>query len=550
MRRLRAHAAAADVVHLQWLSVPALDRFLLPAAAAACSPSTTRCRLARGRSRASARCSRAWTRVIAHSEHGAGRVARRWSGDPTACTGFPTAPSTTSPRRPDERPLPAELAAVEGPVILCFGLIRPYKGVDVLLEAFGRISGAELWIVGMPRMDLAPLRRLAERLRGDRAVRRPVHHRPRDPRLLSPRRRRRPPVPRIEQSGVLYTALAFGKAIVASSVGGFTEVGERDGAIRLVRAGGRGGARGGARGAGRRPGNASRAGRRRPRPPRRARTPGTRSPRARSTSTAGSCADNRCRCRRSRSSSGSRRGCSSTPTSAIRWCSRCSRAAAAARRRPPPASLPSVSLIIAAHDEEEVIAGQGRERPRARLPARAARADRRLRRLDRPHGGARPRGRRRPRARAAAGGQGPGPERRGRAGRGRAARVQRRQRELAPRRPAGAGRPLRRRRGRLRLRPGTPARPGRLQPGGRLLALRARRPRARVGPRRGHRRQRRHLRGSRLRVPGARARGQPRPLVPVHAHQARLSRRLRAGGRSPRRRWSPPPRGSSRASGG
>ena len=30
MRRLRAHAAAADVVHLQWLSVPDLDRFLLP----------------------------------------------------------------------------------------------------------------------------------------------------------------------------------------------------------------------------------------------------------------------------------------------------------------------------------------------------------------------------------------------------------------------------------------------------------------------------------------------------------------------------------------
>ena len=33
---------------------------------------------------------------------------------------------------------------------------------------------------------------------------------------------------------MLYTALAFGNAIVASSVGGFTEVGERDGALRLV----------------------------------------------------------------------------------------------------------------------------------------------------------------------------------------------------------------------------------------------------------------------------------------------------------------------------
>src|SRR5262245_8060306 len=30
MRRLRAHATAADIVHLQWLSVPDLDRYLLP----------------------------------------------------------------------------------------------------------------------------------------------------------------------------------------------------------------------------------------------------------------------------------------------------------------------------------------------------------------------------------------------------------------------------------------------------------------------------------------------------------------------------------------
>ena len=33
---------------------------------------------------------------------------------------------------------------------------------------------------------------------------------------------------------MLYTALAFGKPIVASAIGGFTEVGERDRALRLV----------------------------------------------------------------------------------------------------------------------------------------------------------------------------------------------------------------------------------------------------------------------------------------------------------------------------
>jgi glycosyltransferase involved in cell wall biosynthesis len=42
------------------------------------------------------------------------------------------------------------------------------------------------------------------------------------------------PYREIDQSGVLYTALAFGKPMVLSSVGGFVEVAERHGAGRLV----------------------------------------------------------------------------------------------------------------------------------------------------------------------------------------------------------------------------------------------------------------------------------------------------------------------------
>ena len=43
-----------------------------------------------------------------------------------------------------------------------------------------------------------------------------------------------------------------------------------------------------------------------------------------------------------------------------------------------------MSLVIAAYDEEDVIAREGAQRARARLPARPARADRLLRRVDRP----------------------------------------------------------------------------------------------------------------------------------------------------------------------
>ena len=107
-------------------------------------------------------------------------------------------------------------------MILCFGLVRPYKGVDVLLEAARELDGAEVWVVGMPRMDLAPLRALAERCRArvrfvDRFITDPeipAYFRRADLVVL--------PYRQIEQSGVLYTALAFGKPIVASAIGGFT----------------------------------------------------------------------------------------------------------------------------------------------------------------------------------------------------------------------------------------------------------------------------------------------------------------------------------------
>ena len=71
--------------------------------------------------------------------------------------------------QPDEVELPEELREVKGPVILTFGLVRPYKGTDVLLEAFARVRGAELWIVGMPRMPMKPLRELAARARAPSA---------------------------------------------------------------------------------------------------------------------------------------------------------------------------------------------------------------------------------------------------------------------------------------------------------------------------------------------------------------------------------------------
>jgi glycosyltransferase involved in cell wall biosynthesis len=136
-------------------------------------------------------------------------------------------------RLPEEKPLPRELEGAEGPVVLSFGLLRPYKGIENLLEAFRQVPGAELWIVGNPRMDVEPLRKLAAEAGGrvrfltrfveDAEI--PAIFRRADVVVL--------PYLDAEHSGVLYTGLAFGRPLLLSAVGGFPEV-AATGAARLV----------------------------------------------------------------------------------------------------------------------------------------------------------------------------------------------------------------------------------------------------------------------------------------------------------------------------
>jgi len=227
--------ADADVVHYQWLIVPALDRHLLPrqrprvmTAHYILPPGASRRQVSSAR-----RMFGAMDAVVAHSEHSATRLRDEVGLDPAKVRVIPHGAFDYLTELPEERPLPAELAGAEGPVILSFGLLRPYKGIENLIEAFRRVEGAELWIVGNPRMDVGPLRELAAQVPGRvRFVTRFVE----DAEIPAIFRRAdllALPYLDAEHSGVLYTGLAFGKPLVLSAVGGFPEVAEA-GAARLV----------------------------------------------------------------------------------------------------------------------------------------------------------------------------------------------------------------------------------------------------------------------------------------------------------------------------
>jgi glycosyltransferase involved in cell wall biosynthesis len=236
MLRYRRHAPDADVRHYQWLPIEPIDTLLIPPARPRLMTMHNVVRRGEGRRQASLarRLGRRMDAVVVHTRHGAERLAEL-GVERSKVRVIPHGAFDHLTRQDEEVPLPDELAAVEGPVVLCFGMVREYKGVDVLLRAFREIQGAELWIVGRPlNYSMAPLHELASQVSAKvRFVTRyvtepeiPAFFRRADLLVL--------PYRSIDQSGVLYAGLAFGKPMVISDVGGFREIADDHGAARLV----------------------------------------------------------------------------------------------------------------------------------------------------------------------------------------------------------------------------------------------------------------------------------------------------------------------------
>ena len=224
MLAYRRRAAAADVVHFQWLAMQWLDVHLLPDRPLVLTAHDLLPREPRpGQARAQRRLYERVSALVVHSEYGRRQLVDELGLSPAKVHVIhhgafePAAASAPAA-------LPPELDRVRGPVVLFFGLLRPYKGLDTLLRAWRGVQGAELWIVGRPRMALAPLQALATpsvrfvpRFVADEELR--AFFLRADVVVLPYAR-----TERFDQSGVLANALGFGKATLVSNIGGFSEV--------------------------------------------------------------------------------------------------------------------------------------------------------------------------------------------------------------------------------------------------------------------------------------------------------------------------------------
>ena len=224
MLRYRRRAGAADVRHFQWLPIERIDAHLMPAA----RPRVLTMHNVIRREAVDLRLASRMDAVIVHTRQGAELL-----GGGENVHVIPHGAFEHLTRQPREEPLQAELAAVERPVVLYFGVVRPYKGVDVLVEAFRQVEDAELWVVGRPlEVSMEHLRRLAppgrvrfvDRYVSDTEL--PAFFRRADV-LVLPHRS-------VDVSGVLFAGMAFGKAMVLSGVGGFREISEEHGVGVLV----------------------------------------------------------------------------------------------------------------------------------------------------------------------------------------------------------------------------------------------------------------------------------------------------------------------------
>jgi glycosyltransferase involved in cell wall biosynthesis len=225
-----------DVVHVQWTVMRQLDRRFYRRLAAAGIPVvfTAHDPLPNVggplRRRSAAATARSFARVICHSEWGRRALVERCGVRPDRVRVIPHGAFRYLCDEP-EVPPPVEAS---GPLAALPGILRPYKGADVLVRAWPAVRdlvpGASLVIAGRAMMDVAAMGppgagvEIVDRFLTDAELAALLR---RAELVVLPYRR-------IDSSGILFAALAFGRALVLSDVGSFRELHDEHGIGVLV----------------------------------------------------------------------------------------------------------------------------------------------------------------------------------------------------------------------------------------------------------------------------------------------------------------------------
>lgn len=233
MERLRP-----DVIHFQWLPLPVVDTWFLDrlrrvAPIVLTVHDTLPFNGSPGSSLQSLGAFAALRRfdaLIAHTENGRRLVAAHvGDGDRVRC--IPHGLLHEGELGADPVAAPAARPPGSPITFLLFGKIKPYKGLDVLIRALAQLEPSlrarcRVKVVGKPYMEVAPLEQLARHLGVDRWI-------TFDWRFVSSSELDETfraadvlvfPYRQIEASGVLMTAIAVGKPVIATRMGAAAEL--------------------------------------------------------------------------------------------------------------------------------------------------------------------------------------------------------------------------------------------------------------------------------------------------------------------------------------
>ena len=236
-RRLleHVHATRPDVVHLQWAVVPLVDRFLIRSLRRLTPVVFTVHDLTPFNASASSRLQTLGFEGVLEAAS-ALVVHTRPAQEALIASGIPPNRVALIPHGPlrlgDARPSPPlPWSPTRRWRVVLFGKLQPYKGVDILVEALGRLAPSvrvqlEVIVAGEPLMDMEPLKLRIEQLglqsvvelRLGRLSDADAH------RLLDSADAFAFPYREIEASGVLYLVAGYGRWIVASDLGAFRDV--------------------------------------------------------------------------------------------------------------------------------------------------------------------------------------------------------------------------------------------------------------------------------------------------------------------------------------